>query len=401
MASAVVVSLPFTILTNSFFIILLTLNWLAEGEWAAKWRLAKTSPVILACVSMYTLYIVGLLYSSNLSQGFFVLEKKIAILILPLVFFTQKNTGPLNKRILLLLFIASCTLFIGYYGFQLLVFDIDKLHELRAQEISTRIVLFSLYGIHPTYASTYFIFSAIAILFLVYSTDYKLNSKTRYFLLLLVPVFAFAMLVLAARGPILIALAIAGAFYIKKVYTYRYFTILVLAGLLLTAALGTIVWNTSKTTRDRFMEFNHPASYEIPRTGGPFNSMNTRVAIIHATTDLMQRYWLVGTGTGDLQDKLDAYYIENDFHAMLSDNHYNTHNQYLEIWLTLGIAGILSFVYFILIFIKRAVLYKDLLVLSLILFFSVNSMSDTLLETQKGIVFYILFLCALTSPLRK
>ncbi len=400
-ASAVVVSLPFSILTNSFFIILLTLNWLAEGEWRKKWLAARTNPVLLASISLYLLYAAGLLYSSNISQGTFILEKKLALLVLPIVLFTQVHTGPLSKRIMLLMFIGACLSFVVYYAFQLLFVHFDQVKAIQAEGLSTRVAIFNIFNIHPTYASTYLIFAAIASLFLMFDSEYALYTPKRYWLLLALPVLACAVFVLAARGPLLIAVFIAVGFLIKKTYLHRYFLAFCLAGLLLISTSAVIVWKGSKATRDRFMELSTPANYEIPRTGGPFNSTNTRVALLHASGSLLQQYWLTGTGTGDLQKKLDAYYLENDFHIMLSDDHYNTHNQYIETWLTLGIAGLVCFLYFIFIISKNALLSRDSLVLSLILFLAINSMSEAVLETQKGIVFYVWFLCFLTRPIKK
>lgn len=74
---------------------LMALNWLLEGRWADKWRLARESRLLHAFVALYLLGVVGLLWSSNLSAGLNALEIKLPLLVLPLILLT---THPLTGQ---------------------------------------------------------------------------------------------------------------------------------------------------------------------------------------------------------------------------------------------------------------------------------------------------------------
>ena len=89
-------SLPFGILlVNNIAIYLLILNWLFESPLSAKWQMLKQNAMAWLFIQLFLLYTIGLLYSDNLRQGFFEIEKKLSILSFPLVLAT---TFPLNKK---------------------------------------------------------------------------------------------------------------------------------------------------------------------------------------------------------------------------------------------------------------------------------------------------------------
>jgi hypothetical protein len=69
----------------------------------------------------------------------------------------------------------------------------------------------------------------------------------------------------------------------------------------------------------------------------------------------------------------------------------DTHNQYLQTWIGLGIFGLLLLVSFYAFTLWEAFQVRNFLLFFLILHFGIASLSEALLITQKGIVFFSLF----------
>src|SRR5688572_2891178 len=78
-------TLPFTVKINSVFIIILCLNWIIEGDLKNKLKLFFRQKTALYFLAFYVLHLLGMLYTSETANGAFELEKKLSLVILPLV----------------------------------------------------------------------------------------------------------------------------------------------------------------------------------------------------------------------------------------------------------------------------------------------------------------------------
>jgi len=72
-------------------------------------------------------------------------------------------------------------------------------------------------------------------------------------------------------------------------------------------------------------------------------------------------------------------------------NKLNSHNQYLSLWLNSGILGCLIYVATLLSGFNRAVKKKDLLFFTFILLIIIVSLSENVLDVDKGVFFYAFF----------
>ena len=71
-----VATLPFSIKLCHLAIILFVVNWLFEGKWRDKLTIINQSLMLQLFVAYFCLLLLGLLFSENLSTGWFSLEKK-------------------------------------------------------------------------------------------------------------------------------------------------------------------------------------------------------------------------------------------------------------------------------------------------------------------------------------
>lgn len=121
------------------------------------------------------------------------------------------------------------------------------------------------------------------------------------------------------------------------------------------------------------------------------NSLLQRVEHWKAAVDIIERNWLFGVGSGDVQAAFDESYARNN--SKLEPKHWNrAHNQFLTFWVSFGVFGFLLFVIFwnylfILFYLKR-----NFLGLCFTLIAIASFLSEDTIETQQGVTFIALFL---------
>jgi O-antigen ligase len=78
---------------------------------------------------------------------------------------------------------------------------------------------------------------------------------------------------------------------------------------------------------------------------------------------------------------------------------YNTHNEYLNIWFSAGIIGLLVFICSLFLSFKHAFKHKKFTYLFFLIFMSICFFTENYLERQAGIMLYTWFQCLfLFSP---
>jgi O-antigen ligase len=100
---------------------------------------------------------------------------------------------------------------------------------------------------------------------------------------------------------------------------------------------------------------------------------------------------ILGVGIGDVQDESVKEYIR-DNNTEAYTNKYNAHNDWLQILLTTGTVGFVLFLNFFLRLVKKAWVSKDLYMISFVIFYVVVSMTESILERNKGILFFSFFI---------
>ncbi|MGV3540090.1 MAG: O-antigen ligase family protein, partial [Rufibacter sp.] len=107
--------------------------------------------------------------------------------------------------------------------------------------------------------------------------------------------------------------------------------------------------------------------------------------------------WLLGVGTGDSQDELIQMYKKHNLYlgnSIIKDTgylHYDTHNQFVETFLKIGLLGVLYLLFYLIKDILLAINKKDILFLSFLVIFIFFSLTESTLQSNKGIVFFAFF----------
>lgn len=105
---------------------------------------------------------------------------------------------------------------------------------------------------------------------------------------------------------------------------------------------------------------------------------------------ILKKNWLIGVGTGDIQDAFTQEY--QDLNSLLEvENRHRTHNMYLTVFITFGIGGLLIFCWMIINFLSFNIKHKQLIGVLFILISIVSFIPEDSLETQTGVTLFALF----------
>ena len=116
--------------------------------------------------------------------------------------------------------------------------------------------------------------------------------------------------------------------------------------------------------------------------------------------ELIEKFPFTGYGTGSEKDILKEKYFENKFYLSYLLE-LNAHNQYLSFLINTGIAGLLLYVYVLYFGFKEAIKRRDFLLLSFMIIIAVVSVSENILDVNKGILFYAFFYSFLLLSISK
>ena len=120
------------------------------------------------------------------------------------------------------------------------------------------------------------------------------------------------------------------------------------------------------------------------------SSANLRVIKWKSALEVFQSNFLVGVGTGDVNEELVKEYTRKNFYWGIRDK-YNAHNQYLEIAIALGIVGLVVWLLNLAVPFYNSLIAKEYLYTEFIFIFSLSCLTESMLCAQKGVVFYAFF----------
>ncbi len=78
-------SLPLSVFTTSVFEIILAANWLIEGNFKGKWRKLRERKSLWFILSIYLIFLAGLVFTTDFDYAFHDLRIKLPIFVLALI----------------------------------------------------------------------------------------------------------------------------------------------------------------------------------------------------------------------------------------------------------------------------------------------------------------------------
>lgn len=111
---------------------------------------------------------------------------------------------------------------------------------------------------------------------------------------------------------------------------------------------------------------------------------------------IISRHWLAGVGSGDIDQAFQQQY-QADRSPLKPEYRLRSHNQYLTYLASLGIAGLLLFLWIIAGSWRMAYRRRDRLALMFLTISSLSFLVEDTLETQMGVTFFAFFFAVFTS----
>jgi O-antigen ligase len=109
---------------------------------------------------------------------------------------------------------------------------------------------------------------------------------------------------------------------------------------------------------------------------------------------------ITGVGTGDAQDYIDSIYNLPSY-KLYGYIGWDSHNQWIFTLIQIGVAGVLVMALLYAKYLKEAFKKMDLNFMAFLLITFWFSFSESILESNKGIVFFSLFFTILAAPYSK
>jgi O-antigen ligase len=330
---------------------------------------------------LYSLYVVGLLWTSNFKYAGLDLQIKMTFLLLPFVIGTLNFSRKQIKNVLYGFvggtFIAS--IFLLWKAYVAYGETNDALSFFYASLTSPLM--------HPTYFGMYV---NLAILILLAQVE-NLNLDRKYVTLKLGLIFFIIIAILieartAQAATLITVVGMIGFNLVKKNYSVPSIILLLF---LTFFSFGAHRYLTSINNRYALVVSAMEKKDQTDQKK-QYDSTTGRFEIWKLAGGLIRENIILGTGTGDVRDELVKTYYANDFEYGYAKK-LNAHNQFLQIWATVGIVGIVLFLLALLLPLFKFNNYPQLIFPAFLVLIALNAMTESTLEVQRGVLFFAFF----------
>ncbi|GAL62284.1 O-antigen ligase family protein [Algibacter lectus] len=336
--------------------------------------------------SIFFLYIISLTYTQNISYGIRIIETALTFLIIPLVFFILRPQIKISQQLrtkFLVLFIVSTTIFSLFALFYIITDNkTEYFKDFYSNKFRIIVENIPLIGQHPSYASIYLGISLIFIIHLFKRNLLSYKKQEKLFLIFSGFINIVLLLMLSSRGVIFSLIILLILYLVKNIVRgKKQKQGFVFLCLLFICVLMLFTFNRRMNEMIKFdtytsLNSNYSNSFRV-------NIYNCAINIFKGSP-----FW--GYGVGDAQDELNNCYSYKD--QLLLNNNYNSHNQYLDFSIKLGLLGLVAFMVFLIANYQYAKSSKDELLMCVIIFYCMNFFSENILVRQSGLILFIFFI---------
>lgn len=402
-----IVVLPFSFSISALFAFFLLIVNLINPCFYKNFKLpdyqSSYGIVFYLSILYFMSHILGTLHSEHTYNAWFKVQIKLPFLLFPLIFLYKNPIVEKNIKKILLAFVFGSFLNTIYilvaalqrslylWGDELVViswvypadFSKTRLELLRLGESEFTYSSLS-HFFHPAYVAMYLTLS-VAILFYFLKTHSFKQNYLRIIFKAFIVVFSLIIILLNSRAGILtLSFIVILSLYLQIIKYKRYFS-----GILYSLLFSTLIYFALFHTR-----FSKPMNLKETNTpaidaGEEVQQKNERLLIWETAFYTIKENFWTGVGIGDVKEEL---YEKNEVKQIRKDDvhMFDSHNQFLQTFLGLGIFGFLLFVlfygapFFISIFQQRFLLFSHLSIVG------INMLFESILERSYGVIFFSL-----------
>ena len=347
------------------------------------------NPVLILPFAYWLLHLIGLLYSENLSLGAKDLETKFSFIFLPGLFFFSHVY--LNGKLLRMIFIAAifvslllCWIMsLGNFWNEVYARE----HNIVLADYPSYNYFFSSYLSHFLHPGYFSMFILVGLLFIVQEIEQTPGYRTKFCLIFLLFLSLISLVFLASKS----ALIVVGIFMVYFTFfhttlSFRNKILMVFLSCLLLFFSFSLPW-----VKNSFTAGYHSIMKDVNNQKEE-NSSSLRLISWKTALTLWQEQPFIGCGTGDTKDEMIKLYRYNG-NLLSAEKKLNAHSQVLQGLATLGIVGVLLTLLLLLLPIFYRGFMSKLLGIILIVF----GFTESIFETQAGVIFYCLMIPWLLS----
>ncbi len=330
-------------------------------------------------VLLFLWHIVGVSYSENTDAAWLDVSMKLSFFIFPIfAAFLSRNVV---KRLLdYFLFIGalSALICISTVLVQVFIYDYNPLKSESE---------FSLF-MHRSYQATYWVIGFLWSVFRVLEI-----GKNRWLYLMLAGILALGCFLTFSKAGILILLLSSLAIFLLLIFRYKLYRVALIS--LLSGVLALFLVNsiTAKPLA-RFQAMTTQLFNTSGPESNPQDSNNARIIMWRTSWEIIEKTPVLGVGTGDVMDELNQANLTNGYVVFAEDN-MNSHNQFLNTGVALGLVGMLILVVLFATSIYATIIqcrskwFVLLTISTMIIFLTTESG----FERQAGVVLFSLLIC--------
>ncbi len=351
--------------------------WLAFSSYSQ----FKFTPVKIALIALFLMNLSGL----GSDAGRFEIEKKLSLLLFPLLF-SMVELYEIDLKKIYKIFFISCLIGLTY------IYSRLGIHFLETHELLAYHEILEGTSMHPSYCCLYLLTGMFG--YAVLLTQNEKHSKGLVFKVLgilfaIVPFLALS----AAKLQILNYLVCLGLFF---VFTRKQISIWIpLSALLLIAVAMGIALKMSPQVQDRMRDISQ-AKQEIAPNDTNQTSTSARKYMWQSALKVVAHNPVLGVGAGNEAKALMKEYTAIDFQFGMYHNT-DAHNQLLATSISHGLVGAFILLFIIIFpFTQKRFTTQPLFWLFYVPV-TFTAMVESIFGVQKGIVFFCLFLMIFDS----
>ena len=351
---------------------------LSLGAWSSI-KLKIGFRLLIASSSIFFVYVLSLLYSSEPLIGIKMLETKLGMIVIPLSFLFFLNDkqvadrlcyNKLSKNFLYSSALYSLTLLLYFF-----IYTDSKYPNIYTSGFfQSAAKNLPLIGEHHIYISLILAASMLFFLGMVQVLQRKIKTVE----VLAALIILIILWVLQSRTILISSIIVLLFLYGERLKNFK------IKKIIFIPFIASFIFFLTPQGNNRFLELTNYFDYDKQ------NSASQRLVIYDCSWDLLIKNPTKGVGVGTTQKLL-----KNCFNEKTGDNSrssINTHNQYLDLYITIGPWGLLLFFwlkYEILKIIKTSV--NKRMLLSVFMFFSIALIFENFFERQTGVIFIYFF----------
>jgi O-antigen ligase len=320
--------------------------------------------------------------SSNKAEALFSIEVKLSFILFPYLLFCFKWPLPILKRCIVS-FVSGCFFACLYLIVRAFLFSVQGQPEYFFYSAFSEFM-------HTSYFSMYLIL-AIAFVLVLYPRWFSSHRSVIYSSYFFVVIFAASIFLCASKLGI-ISFFVCGVLLLM----YKWKLAIDLRRMVLMLASATLLCLVLVFFFPRALDrMGSLLSFDIETIDKTTSESTTvRVLIWKESLKLINDNFIMGTGVGDANDELYlAYYaggLEGAYNLKL-----NAHNQFLQTFIGMGIAGFLLLSLITFGEAVRAVIRRNFLLFFFSLLVTLNFLVESMLQRAAGVLFFVFFYCLL------